>query len=85
MKKVVGLGLVSSMLVVFGLARPVAAQETHVLVITGVSGDDEHAERFHKWASIIVDAAKKRGAVPEANITYLAEKPEEDAARMRGR
>ena len=56
-----------------------------MLVVTGVAGDDEHAERFHKWASTIVDAAKKRGGVPEANVTYLAEKPDQDPARIRGR
>ena len=67
------------------LPSAVAAQDIHVLVITGVSGDDEHAQRFHKWASTVVDAAKKRGGVPDANITYLAEKPDQDSARIRGR
>src|SRR5438552_10158422 len=68
-----------------GLARPVAAQETHLLVVTGVAGDDEHAERFHKWASTIVDAAKKRGGVPEAHVTHLAEKRDHGPARIRRR
>jgi len=67
------------------LAAPAAAQDTHVLVITGVSGDDEHAQRFHKWAATIVDAARQRGGVPDANVAYLAEKPELDPARIRGR
>ena len=77
-------GMLSAVLLC-GLAQPVAAQETHVLVVTGVAGDDEHAQRFHKWASTIVDAAKKRGGVPEANVTYLAEKPDQDPTRIRGR
>jgi hypothetical protein len=74
-----------NVVMICGIATSVVAQDTHVLVITGVSGDAEHAEKFHKWASAIVDAASKRGGVAAANITYLAEKPELDAARIRGR
>jgi hypothetical protein len=57
---------------VLGLARPVAAQDTHLIVIVGAGGDPEHSTRFHKWASEVVDAAKKRG-VPAANVAYLGE------------
>ena len=67
------------------IAASAAAQDTHVLVITGVSGDDEHAQQFHTWAATNVDAARQRGGVPDVNITYLAEKPEQDPARIRGR
>ena len=62
-----------------------AAQDTHLLVITGVSGDEEHAKKFHDLAARFIDAAKKRGSVPDANITYLAEKPDADPQRIRGR
>jgi hypothetical protein len=72
-------------MVALALAVPVAAQETHVLVITGVEGDAEHGEQFHKWAAALVDAAKTKGGVPEASITYLADKVERDPARIRGR
>jgi hypothetical protein len=57
-------------------AAPCAsAQQTHILVVTGVAGDDEHAKKFEKWASSFIEAAKKRDAVPEANITWLADRP----------
>lgn len=68
------------LLVVFGLfgsglgAAPVFAQQTHILVITGVPGDEEHARQFHKWATTFVDAAKKKEGVAESNITYLADR-----------
>jgi hypothetical protein len=55
-------------------AAPAIAQQTHLLVITGVPGDDEHAQRFHKWATGFIEAAKKKDAVPDANITYLADR-----------
>jgi hypothetical protein len=53
-------------------ASPAFAQRTHLLVITGVPGDEEHAAQFQKWATSFIDAAKKKDAVPDANITYLA-------------
>lgn len=55
-------------------AAPAPAQQTHLLVITGVPGDDEHAQQFQKWAASFIDAAKKTDAVPDANITWLADK-----------
>ena len=54
-------------------AVPAFAQQTHILVITGVPGDEDHAKKFAKWASSFVDAAKKKDAVPDANITLLTE------------
>jgi hypothetical protein len=65
---------VFSLLTVAGLAGSAAAQQTHVLVITGVPGDEEHAAQFQKWATTFIDAAKKKDAVPDANITFLAER-----------
>ena len=73
------------MLLVCAFARPALAQDTHLLVITGVSGDEEHAAQFRQWATTIVDAAKAHGGLTDATITYLAEKPDVDAARIRGR
>jgi hypothetical protein len=55
-------------------ATPAVAQQTHLLVITGVPGDEEHAKQFQKWADTFVDAAKKKDAVPDANITVLGDR-----------
>jgi hypothetical protein len=74
-----------SLMAVCGAARSAAAQEVHLLVVTGVSGDDEHAKQFQRWAATLVDGAKRREGLPDANIIYLAEKPEADPARIRGR
>ena len=53
-------------------AVPALAQQTHLLVITGVPGDEEHSAQFQKWATSFIEAAKKKDAVPDANITSLA-------------
>ncbi len=55
-------------------AVPAVAQQTHVLVVTGVPGDEEHAKKFQTWATTFIDAAKKKESVPESNITYLSER-----------
>ena len=52
------------------------AQQTHLLVITGLGGDPEYTERFHQWATTLIDAAKTRYEVPSEGITYLGEKPD---------
>lgn len=53
-------------------AIPAAAQQTHLLVVTGVPGDEDHEKKFQKWATTFVDAAKKKESLPEANITSLS-------------
>jgi len=77
----IGLAIVA---VILG-ARPVAAQETHLLVITGVEGDAEHGDQFHKWATAIIDTAMKKGGLTAAEVTYLADKVERDPPRIKGR
>ena len=64
---------------------PAFAQGSHMLVIVGLGGDHENAERFHRWASAIVDAAKDRYALPPDAIVYLGEDPARDKARISGR
>src|SRR5262249_36676576 len=51
---------------------------THILVISGTPGDEEHAKKFQGWVKTFVDTAKKKESVPDANITVLADK---DATR----
>jgi hypothetical protein len=67
------------------IASIAAAQDTHLLVVAGVGGDDEHAQNFHKWALAIVDAAKERGGLTDATITYLGDKPELDPKNIKAR
>jgi hypothetical protein len=74
-----------TLLLMLSLTARASAQETHLLVITGVSGDEEHAKKFHDLATRFIDAAKKNNGVADANITYLAEKPDADPQRIQAR
>jgi hypothetical protein len=55
-------------------ALPASAQQTHLLVITGVPGDEEHAKKFQQWATTFIDTAKKKDGVPDDNVTFLSER-----------
>jgi len=63
---------VSSWLIVLAAGVNAYAQQTHLLVVTGVPGDEDHEKKFEKWAASFVDAAKKKESLPEANITSLS-------------
>jgi hypothetical protein len=63
-------------------ATRASAQDTHLIVITGVAGDPELGSQYHKWALSAIDAAKKNG-ITDANIAYLAERVEADPAHIR--
>lgn len=54
-----------------------SAQNVHLLVVTGVGGDEEHTAQFQKWAGAVVDSAKKHGVL-DANINWLGEAPDKD-------
>jgi hypothetical protein len=77
--------LVTGAVIAAAAGAPAFAQGSHVLVIVGLGGDHENAERFHRWASAIVDAAKDRYGLPPASVVYLGEDPARDAARISGR
>ena len=52
-----------------GIPAAVAeAQQTHLLVITGLGGDPEYTQQFHQWATTLIDAAKTRYDVPSEGI-----------------
>src|ERR1051326_8656073 len=63
------------------LAAPLLlAQQLHLLIISGISGGPEYAERFRGWATQLIDAAEHRMNVPAANIAYLSEAPAKDSS-----
>lgn len=63
--------------VLVGTATRAAAQDVHLLVVTGVGGDEEHSAQFQKWAGAVVDSAKKHGVL-DANVSWLGEAPDKE-------
>jgi hypothetical protein len=74
------------MLAALGSASVADAQPgSHLLVIVGLGGDLENSDRFHQWASTIVDAARGRYGLASESIVYLGEDPARDPKRLGGR
>ena len=73
-----------ALLGVLCVAVPAAAQ-THLVVVTGLSGEPRYAAAFHEWATTMIDAAERRWGVPSSNVVYLAEKVETDPTRIAAR
>lgn len=60
-----------------GAAGPPA---THMIVVTGLGGSPEFADLFHTQASGLVQAARGRWGLAEAQVTWLADDPARDPA-----
>lgn len=61
------------------------AQGTHVVIVTGASGEPRYAASFHATATAFADALVNTHGVPADNVIYLAENPARDAARIDGK
>ena len=67
-------------------ATPSLAQgsgRVRALIVTGVAGEPQLGDAFHKQATTMIDALTTRFAVPASDIVYLAETPSRDAARIK--
>ena len=61
------------------------AGSTHVLLVTGLSGEPRFATGFHAAAASIYDAAKSRWIRSDSSLLYLAEDPAQDPGRIKAR
>jgi len=77
--------LVAAALVLVLVSPAWAQPGSHLLVVVGLGGDSDNAERFHRWASAIVDAARDRYGLPADDVIYLGEHPARDPKRCSGR
>jgi len=60
------------------------AQDTHLLIVSGLGGDPEYSEQFADWGLRMMSAAEAAG-IPSNRIRFLAEDPEADPGRIYGR
>lgn len=71
-------------LLLLALASPAPAQDSYVLVVTGLEGDAAHAAQFFQWASTLVDTVRNTFQVPADRVVYLAQKPDRDPKSITG-
>lgn len=67
------------------LAGGALRAQTHVVIVTGASGESKYAASFHATASALVDALVTKHGVADDDVTYLAEDPARDAKRIDGK
>ncbi|MBW3554594.1 MAG: hypothetical protein KY466_13855 [Gemmatimonadetes bacterium] len=67
-------GLTAALALSGGTPAPgAAAQETHILVVSGLGGEPEYSSRFTGWSLAMLDAAAGAG-VPRERVRWLAER-----------
>jgi len=56
-------------------ARPAAldAQATHLLIVSGLGGEPQYSEQFRHLGLSLVDVARKKYAMADSDVVYLAE------------
>jgi hypothetical protein len=62
-----------SLILALVLATPPLCGQTHVVIVSGLAGDQAHRDKFHRWAVSFIDAAQERFGIPDERIAYLAE------------
>jgi len=58
---------------------------THVLLVTGLSGEPRFARAFDSAAAVVYDAAKGRWGATDSSLVYLGEDPARDSGRIQAR
>ena len=61
------------------------AAQTHIVIVTGATGEAKYATSFHAAASGLFDALVMKHGVARDAIVYLAEDPGRDTARIAGK
>jgi hypothetical protein len=64
---------------------PLGAQQTHVLIITGLAGEPKYAQEFHEVSRALYDVAREQWKVADSSVVWLAADPARDATRIRAR
>ena len=67
------------------VATGAGAQQSHLLVVSGLGGQPEYSDSFYEWSVTMVESARARLGLAANQITYLAEDPARDPARISGR
>jgi len=62
-----------------------AGAQSHLLIVSGLGGERQYSDAFYEWSIMMADAARTRHGVAADRITYLAEDPSRDTARIQGK
>jgi hypothetical protein len=66
-------------------AATAAAQQSHLLIVSGLGAQPEYRDAFYEWSATMVETARTRLGLTEEQVTYLAEDPARDPAKIDGK
>lgn len=61
------------------------AQQTHMLIVTGLAGEPQFAKSFKETTAALSDAAKQKWGVSDSSLIVLGEDPALDPAHIKGK
>lgn len=61
------------------------AQQTHVLIVTGLAGEAQYRASFLEAAAMLSDSARKRWGVADSSLIVLGEDPAADPGHITGK
>jgi hypothetical protein len=71
------------LLVAMALAFAASAR-TQLIVVSGIGGDEEYAQRFRDWSLEMLDAARDQLGLAQGQAIWLCERPALEPARCAG-
>jgi chorismate mutase len=66
-------------------ARIAVGQQTHVLIITGLSAEPQYKAVFLRTLATLADSARSRWKVADSSLIVLGEDPADDPTRIKGK
>lgn len=78
-----GAAVKAALLLISVLAGAPLAAQSHLVVVSGLSGEPEYAAEWGRWGAAMTDAARTRYGLRPEQVVYLAEHPERDPGRVR--
>lgn len=70
---------IGAVVAVFATPSRLQAQRTHLLIVSGLGGQPKYSDAFRKWGLGLADVARKRYAMADSDVVYLAEEGPRDA------
>ena len=73
MIKFIAAGALCSFALLSASARSLPAQQTHVLIVQGLSGEPQYRRQFDSTTALVRDAARSKWNVADSNLIVLSE------------
>ncbi len=85
LRQSIGRAISGAWVLALAIAIPSSAQQVHLLVITGLSGERQYAKAFGDVAAMLADSARTRWGVADSSLIVLGEDPALDARHVQAK